>query len=443
MTGPNSPLVTTDHEVSAMNPLHHLRFDDVTRRAFVSRAAQTFLGVSALSMLPRVADAAVPFTPAKSVIYIYLNGGMSHIDTLDPKTDSDTRGEFSAISTSADGVQITDRLPMTAKVMDRACLFRSVTSKQGAHERGQYLMRTSYNPIATIRHPGMGAWALKLGGRLNPLLPGYVVVDGDSRHPGAGFLDSTYAPLSIGNPEAGLENATLSKNVTPEQFQRRLALADTFDQSFRARYPNRAVGSYTSFYADAVKLMNSGDLKAFDLSQETQATRDRYGSERFGQGLLLARRLVQHGVRFIEVGNGGWDTHQDNFDRLSDKCEVLDQGLSALIEDLTATGLLDETLVVLATEFGRSPKINGSSGRDHHPKVFSCMMAGGPLKRGYVHGSSDAKGHGPASDPVEVGSFNATIAHALGLDVEKEILSPNGRPFTVANKAKPVTSVFA
>jgi hypothetical protein len=420
-------------------------FDDFTRRAFVTRAARTFLGVSALSVAPgvRSAAAAAPFKPARSVIYIYLNGGMSHIDTFDPKTDPDTRGEFEAIKTAADGVQVTSVLPNTARVMDRVCLFRSVSSKQGAHERGQYLMRTSYNPIATTRHPALGAWIQKLGGKANPMLPGNVVIDGDSRHPGAGFLDSTYAPLSIGNPEAGLQNSTLPRGVTEGQFQRRMALSETFDQSFRSRYPNRSVASYTSFYHDAVKLMKSEDLRAFDLSQEPEAVRQRYGDDRFGQALLLARRLVQHGVRFIEVGNGGWDTHQDNFERLTDKCETLDRGLATLIEDLTASGLLKETLVVLATEFGRSPKINDRAGRDHHPRVFTCLMAGGPVKGGFVYGASDAKGHAPAADAIEVGSFNATIAHALGLDVTKEIIAPSGRPFTMSNKAQPVTSVFA
>ncbi|MBI1372901.1 MAG: DUF1501 domain-containing protein [Phycisphaera sp.] len=421
------------------------RMDEPTRRQVMAGAAGAAFGLS-LAPLPFLRDAmaAAPAAKAtcKNVIYLFMSGGMSHIDTLDPKPGSGVEGPVKPISAKG-GMQLSEYLPNFAKVTDKVTLVRSMTSTQGAHERGQYLMHTNYAPLATIQHPSFGSWVTKLGGRFNKNLPGYVLISGGSRHPRGGFLDSAYSPLDIGNPEAGLQNSSLPKGITQEQFDRRLYLANQFDRGFRAKYPHKQVKGYNDFYDEAVRLMGSEDLKAFDLHQEPQDLRDRYGDERFQQGCILARRLVEHGVRYVEVEFGGWDTHQDNFDNVHDQAEVLDKGLATLLEDLDSRGMLKDTMVVLASEFGRSPKINDRNGRDHHPAAFTTMIAGGGAKRGFVYGESDKTGMHVKDNEVRIPDFNATIATALGLPLDQKIISPSGRPFTIADKGQPVAGLLA
>ncbi len=433
-----------------MTPARELlkQSNETTRRRFLATAASAYLGVGvaagpAASLLRADNAVARPTAKAKHVIYVYLAGGMSHIDTFDPKLGS-TKGEFDAIKTNASGVRVTDQLPLLAKHMDKVAVINSMTSSQGAHERGNYLMHTSYAPLGTIRHAAMGSWVLKWAGRKNKTLPGHVVVGGAGRHPGAGFLGSAYAPLHIGNPEAGLSNVNLPRGVDDKKFTRRRSLAERLDRGFRARYPHEQVKAYNRFYEEAVTLMNSEDVKAFDLSGEKAATRDRYGAEdRFGQGLLLARRLVENGVRFVEVNSGGWDTHNENFDRLSDGLlPNLDRGLSALLQDLAERRLLDQTLVVLTTEFGRTPRINERGGRDHYPRAFSAMLAGGGVKGGQAWGKTDKDGAAVVDNEVKAQDFNATIGYAMGLDIKKSAISPEGRPFTMADEGEPVTALF-
>jgi len=218
-------------------------------------------------------------------------------------------------------------------------------------------------------------------------LPGYVLVGNGNEHPGCGFLDPAVTPVPLADPERGLENVTRPAYLSQANFERRLALADRLDRDFRTRYAGRQIAAYDQMVADAVRLMGSGDLAAFDIAREDEATRDRYGRSRLGQGCLLARRLVEGGVRCVEVEMNGWDMHRDLWDELPEKAGELDAALAALVEDLEARGLLASTLVVLATEFGRTPKINENAGRDHHPGVFSCVLAGAGVKRGVVHGA--------------------------------------------------------
>ena len=427
--------------------------DEFTRRAFMASAARTCLGVGIAAgpgaALLRAADAPVARDAgvagkAKHVIYVYLAGGMSHIDTFDPKPGQPTAGEFSPIKSAAPDIQISEKLPGLAKQADRIAVIRSMTSKQGAHERGNYLMHTSYPPLGTIRHPAMGAWALKLAGRMNKTLPGNVLIGGGRNHAGAGFFPSEFEPLLIGDPNRGLQNVTLPGGVSESQFASRQSLLDRLDAGFRARYPHSGVKAYNKFYDEALNLMHSEDLTAFNLGDESSDAKSAYGSDRFGQGCLLARRLVQHGVRFVEVTSGGWDTHQDNFERLGTRLlPVLDQALAALIGDLSKIGLLDETLIVLTTEFGRTPKINERSGRDHYPKVFSAMVAGGGVKGGQVYGKSDETGSTVADSPVAPEDLNATIGYALGVDARKHFMSPEGRPFAMGGiTGKPLTALF-
>jgi hypothetical protein len=431
-----------------MNPF--LKADELTRRQFVSNAARAYLGVHLFPMLGNTLASAAPQKTvtggkAKSVIYLFMAGGMSHLDTFDPKPKKkDVMGKTEAIASKADGVMVGHYLKKTAEVMDQVCVVNSMNSTQGAHEQGAYMMHTSYDMRGTIKHPSLGSWVVRLGGRNHPELPGFVAVNSSPDHTGGGFLGAKFAAAPIGSPDDGLQDSHRASEVSPEDFDRRLSLADRMNRKFHERYPNPDVKAYEELYRDAISLMNSKDLKAFDLRLESQATRDLYGTGRFAQGCLLARRLVENGVRFVEVQLGGWDTHYDNFTGVEGRCKEFDQAYAALITDLAKNGKLDETLVVVATEFGRTPEIKAEhqNGRDHHPGAFSCVLAGGGIKGGIKHGSTDPGGAKVKDGLVTVQDFNATIAHALGLPYDTVIMSPTKRPFKIADKGVPVTSLF-
>jgi uncharacterized protein (DUF1501 family) len=414
--------------------------DEPTRREFLSHAARTLLGVSILPLSVGAARAeATAKATAKRVIYLFMTGGMSQLDTFSPKPEAkEIQGSTTVIPTSADGIRIASSLPRMAKQMHRVAVIESMNSNQGAHEQGVYYLHTNYTMRGTIQHPGLGAWVSCLAEKANPTLPSSVVINGGSRIFGAGYMESKFAPLPIGDPSAGLRNSRLARGVTEPVFQRRLDLAQKMNSSFLSRTDNRKTRSYRDVYDEALALMKSDDLKAFDITEESSSTRQNYGDSAFGQGCLLARRLAEHDIRFIEVNLGNWDTHQDNFNRVPDLAADLDQGMGALLEDLATRGMLEDTLVVLATEFGRTPDINGGDGRDHYPKAFTCLMAGGGVKGGQIYGKTDAEGREIAENKVEVPDFNATIGQALGLPVAQEIFAPNGRPFTMANKGTPI-----
>lgn len=431
-------------------------FDEPSRRTFLEYAARTMLGVSvlpaasALAAAPAKKDAkgakpakkAASGGTAKNVIYLFMTGAMSHLDTFDLKPGKEVQGETKGIKTNVAGMQLSEFLPELAKHTDKLAILRSLYTETGDHEQGRYFMRTSYKQIASIRHPGMGAWAMKLHGRRNKTLPDNVTIAAEARHPGAGFLEPSYSPIPIGDPKAGLQNTKPPKYLTESSFEKRMDLIDSFDQAFRKKYPQKQVAAYTEFYQQATQLMSSDELKAFDIGQEKDEVRAEYGDTRFGQGCLLARRLIENGVRFVEVDYDGWDHHVDVFEKMPNQAAALDKALSALLKDLAAKGLLKETLVAVVTEFGRSPKINQNTGRDHHPGVFSAVLAGGGIKGGRFYGTSDEDGHSPDDDPVAIADFNATMAHALGLPLGQEVFSKEGRPFKVANSGDPITALF-
>lgn len=382
---------------------------------------------------------------ARHVIFLYMNGAMSHLDTFDLKPGRETQGATKGIATSVSGMQFGETLPGLAKLAGDLAVIRSLHTETGDHEGGRYLLRTSYKEIASIRHPGLGAWALKVLGRQNKTLPDNVLIGGEARHPGAGFLEPAYTPVPIGDPNAGLQNTVTPKYLTDASFEKRMELIDKFDDGFRKKYPQKQVEAYSEFYRQANQLIHSEELKAFDLNQEKAEIRDKYGRNQFGQGCLLARRLVEHDVRFIEISLGGWDMHVDIYqdDRLPRVSGTLDQAASVLIADLKERGLLKNTLVVLGTEFGRTPRINQNNGRDHHPGAFSGFFAGGGIKGGRFYGKSDKDGFSAEEDDVTVGDFNATIAHALGLPLNEDFFSKSGRPFKVAHEGKPILPLFS
>ncbi|MCB1092279.1 MAG: DUF1501 domain-containing protein, partial [Verrucomicrobiae bacterium] len=250
-----------------------------------------------------------------------------------------------------------------------------------------------------------------------------------------------YGPVMIGDPQRGLQN--VKNRMQQDDFSYRLGLTDKLGQDFRERYARKDVRAYTSMYEDAVKLMESPDLAAFDIAKEPEEVRKAYGDDRFAQGCLLARRLVESGVQFVEVTLGGWDTHQGNFVRVPERCEILDKAMAALINDLEVRGLLNDTLIVVASEFGRTPVINQNVGRDHFPKAFSAALIGGGIKGGTVYGKTDETGENVVENPVGPAEINATIGYALGLPLNQVLYSPSKRPFTVAQNGKPIVELFA
>lgn len=424
----------------------------LSRRAILEFGAKAFLGVTLLPALPAIAaddkktkpDSKPSKATAQHVIYLCMTGAMTHIDTFDLKPGRETQGETKGIATKVPGMQFGETLPKLAKLADLLAVVRSLSTKTGDHEAGRYLLQTSYKQLASIRHPAMGAWALKILGKSNPSLPDNVTIAGEARHPGAGFLEPAYTPVPVADPNAGLQNTTPPKYLTDDAFKKRMELIEKFDAGFRKKYPQKQVETYNEYYAQANKLMHSSELKAFDLAKEKDEVRDKYGRDRFGQGCLLARRLVEHNVRYIEVSLGGWDMHTDIYDRdkLPAKGKNLDTAAAALLADLKDRGLLAKTLVVLGTEFGRSPHVNSNGGRDHHPGVFSGFLAGGGIRGGRFYGTSDKDGHSPDQDPVSIQDYNATIAHALGLPLDKEFFSKSGRPFRVADHGQPLVKLF-
>ncbi|MHB1081707.1 MAG: DUF1501 domain-containing protein [Prosthecobacter sp.] len=425
------------------------KLNPIARRDFMMRTAQAALGVTVMPSLNLAAagttGAGTPgFGKAKNVIFLWMGGGMTHIDTWDPK-DGPTKGPTDPIKANA-GSGNMDRLGGTmekmAKVANKFSIIRSMSSKTGVHDQGTYVMKTGYEPRGTIVHPCIGAWASHFLGRIKgPTLPDSVVVNSGNAFPGAGFFPTTMSPIPISNPETGLQN--IKPTTSEDQFKKRLSLTDEFDTSFRKKFQSDDVKSYTEFYDETVKLMKSEDLKAFDLSQEPAAVREKFGKNNFGQGALLARRLVQAGVRFVEVQSGGWDMHNTIDTALGTTAATMDSVFAALIEDLVSNGLFESTMIVMGSEFGRTPDINENDGRDHYPLAYSTVFAGGGVKGGFVYGSTDKEGRRVADKQCTPQDFQATIGHAMGLPVDEVVMSPSNRPFTVGDKGVPVLDIFA
>ncbi|MFN3189336.1 MAG: DUF1501 domain-containing protein [Aureliella sp.] len=420
------------------------------RRSFMSVAAKSLLGVSCagamthrgLNSIASAAEYAPLNGKAKSVIYLYMTGAMSHLDTFDPKPGSESQGETEPTKTRVPGISIAKNLPKLAYLMNGIALVRSLTTETGAHEQGRYLMRTSYKPLNSIRHPGLGAWATHVLKKQNPKLPANVLVGSAAGHPAAGFLPASIAPVPVSNPASGLQNTQSPSYLTEDQFRRRMSLASQFDAKFKSSFDSGLIDAYDETYREAVRLMSSSDLAVFDIKKEKESIREIYGNNKIGQGCLLARRLVEKGVRFVEVEYGGWDHHNDIYTRIPGMASNLDNALGALLRDLASKGMLDEVLVVLSTEFGRTPKINENAGRDHHPGAFSGLLCGAGIKGGQVYGASDAKGHSVDEDPVYPEDFNATIAAAMGLPLDEDFYAPNGRPFKICNNGTPIEKLL-
>jgi hypothetical protein len=415
----------------------------ISRRTLFKAGAFSFMGLGLADLMSAsVMAGQSDVAKCDAVILVWLAGGPSHIDTWDPKPGQPTGGPFKAINTSADGIQLCEHMPTIARNMKHCAVIRSMTSKEGAHDRATYEMHTGYKPLASIQHPAMGALITQQKGKRNEEIPAYVSIGGNLAF-GAGFLGSQFAPYFIGDINNPARNLDLP--VSNERFLRRVDLLKGVDREFSGQNRDGEVKEFGTYYRDAVKMMYSKSREAFDIDKDSAEAPHlkTYGDNSFGKSVLLARRLVEKGVRFVEVSMGGWDTHANAFTSIEGNLNKLDPAVGSLIEDLNARGMLKRTMVIVTGEFGRTPKINANDGRDHYPKCFSAFVAGGGIKAGYAYGASDAGGHEPKDNPVTIGNLHATMFEALGIDSTKENQTPQGRPIRLVDKGAAVKELLA
>jgi hypothetical protein len=373
---------------------------------------------------------------AKNVINIFLPGGIAAQEFLDPKAlaPSEYRGPFGSIKTNVSGIEIGEKFQKLSKVADKFSIIRSMTHGEAAHERGVHSMMTGYKPSPALVYPSMGSVvSVELGGRNK--LPAYVSVPNALENGGSGYLSSKYNPFSLGSDpiSPSFKVRDLNSDVDAQRFNRRKNILEAVDSKFKNEVNSDNVSAIDSFYSQAYDLISSESAKlAFDISKEDQKTKEMYGLTTAGQRLLISRRLIEAGVRFLTVSYGGWDMHDNIKNGFENQAPEFDQALAALLSDLSDRGLLDETVVVVTSEFGRTPKINNTAGRDHWPRVFSTLIAGGGIKNGQIYGTSDSLGGEVDENPVSPSDLSATIFSLLGIDPQKQFMTPDLRPIFIS-----------
>jgi hypothetical protein len=411
------------------------------RRTFLQMSAAGVGVASASGWLKALADSPQAVKPAKSCILLWMDGGPSHKDTLDPKPDSKGAGDFTPIKTSVPGLEVSEHLPKLAQRMHLGTVVRSMSTPEGAHPRAKYHLHTGYREgQGGLNYPSLGATASAEIGKPTASIPNFVSIGGRSF--GSGFLGPKHQPLLVTDPTRGVED--LKAAVSDQQFDARLGLLAQMEKAFHGEYKAGVTTDHTTAYQRAVALMRSKEARAFDLTLEPAANKSKYGSGKFADGVLMARRLVEVGVPFIEVVLTGWDTHLDNFARVQTLSGQVDAAVSALLDDLTDRGLLKSTLVVWMGEFGRTPHINtrgAKPGRDHYPKAWSLAMWGGGQRGGVVVGKTDKEGATVEDQKVGVSDFLGTVCELIGIDHTKKIDTPVGRPIQIVDKAQPFTKL--
>jgi hypothetical protein len=408
-------------------PHHPLKDPTMT----LSRRNAIRLGVGALAAgaagLPLVASAtatAAPTKTARALIILYMQGGPSQLDTFDPKPGRPTGGEFASIPTALPGVHFSQHLPRLARRADRMSILRSLTFREGNHDRARYLMHTGYPPQGSTAHPALGAIVgTSLGA--GPL-PAYVAVGGPGH--GGGFLGAAASPFVVRDPRKPVRNVQPAVALGDQRVDSRMDLWRDLQANFGRDRAGPAVKGHSAVVEQALAMTRAREREAFDLQSVSTRERERYGEGTFGQGCLMARRLVESGVSVVEVSMNGWDTHEDNFERVARLSAELDQGMSTLLDDLQASGLLEETAVLWTGDFGRTPNINARGGRGHFPKISNAIVAGGPFTRGAVVGATDRDGREIIDQPVSVPDLFRTLAHAMGIDPDDVRMTPQGRP---------------
>ena len=386
---------------------------------------------------------------AKSIINIYLPGGMAAQESFDPKllAPIEYRGPLGTVKTKLDGIYFSELMKDTAQVADKICVVRSMTHGEADHDRGTHNMFTGYRPSPAIHYPSFGSViSHELGPRNN--LPPYVCIPSmPNTFAGTGYLGSAYGPFSLGGDPSGrdfkVRDLNLPSGIDEKRFAERRDMRAAVDAHFSALEKSDALEGMDSFYQRAYSLLSSDKARAaFSLNDEPEKLREEYGKGA-GQRMLLARRLVEAGVRFVSLTYGGWDHHDNIKNAFNSQMPKFDQAFAALIRDLDKRGLLDSTLVMVTTEFGRTPKINATAGRDHWPRVFNIILAGGGIKRGLVYGSSDPTGGEPDSDPLTVENLASTIYNQMGVDSTRNLLAPGNRPIKIVKDGEVVKELLA
>jgi Protein of unknown function (DUF1501) len=433
----------------------------LSRRELLRLGAAGVVGYSMSGWLETLAaDAADNPQRRKACILLWMTGGPSQTDTFDLKPGHVNGGPFREIPTSVPGIRISEHLPKLARNMQDMAIIRSMSSREGDHGRATFLLRTGYLPQGPVQYPTLGSLVSHELGREDAPLPNFVSIapfrQFNPAAYGPGFLGPQYAPLLVGDmgnqfggPQGQndyertlqVQDLVPPANLVRPQVDARIGLLEEMERDFVARHPGLSARSHQAAYERAVRLMRTAAATAFNLSEEPSQLRDAYGRNQFGQGCLLARRLIERGVPFIEVSLGGfnnnafaWDTHQNNFDSVQRLSAILDPAWGTLMEDLRSRGMLDSTLIVWMGEFGRTPRINPQRGRDHFPNAWSTVLAGGGLRGGRVIGRTSADGMTvEGSRPVAVPDFLATMCRILGIDPMRQNMSNVGRPIRIAD----------
>lgn len=440
----------------------------ISRRQLLGSLAAGFGGVCASGWFPLFAQEQLAEAKknSKHVILLWMSGGPSQTDTWDMKPDHENGGEFSEIQTAAPGLRFSEHLPKLAEMGDRIAVMRGLTTREGDHGRGTYLMRTGYSPMGPIQHPCIGSSLANQMAEFNLGLPGCVSIGAfralSQDAFGPAFLGPRYQPLMVGAadmpgpmsmggdgfPLLQVQGMNRGASITDERMNKRLAMWKNLQSGFLATHQAGAAKTHNMIYEGAVRLMNSEDAEAFDLSKEPVELREAYGKNLFGQGCLLARRLIERGVSFIEVSLGtssggvGWDTHSDNFTAVKSLSTDLDNGWATLMKDLSDRGLLESTTILWMGEFGRTPQINAGAGRDHFPAAWSAVLAGGGIAGGQAYGRTSDSGMAVEDGQISAEDLLATLCEAVGVDSRTTHIDENGRPIRIT-EGTPVKAVLA
>jgi hypothetical protein len=411
----------------------------LSRRGFLRWLGAGSAGLAGMGWLDRLTLHAEELRKTqKACILLWMAGGPSQFETFDPKPGAETQGPTRAVPTAVPGFTIAEHWQKVAGITRELAVIRSMTSKEGNHGRATYLLHAGYSPSGGIVHPGIGSIAAHELGPANFDLPHFVSIQGESIGPS--FLGVPYAPFVVIDPNRPPDN--LGAPVPGKRLERRLGLLKELETPFAREGAANQVRDHEALYDQTAHLVLSPRVKAFDLTAEPEKLRQAYGRSAFGQGCLMARRLVEAGVTFVEVQSSGWDTHGNELASLKNLIPPVDQGMAALIADLKLRGLLDRTLVIWMGEFGRTPRINLTAGRDHFPKAFNLAVAGCGVKGGRIVGATDKLGTEVVDRPVTIPDLFQTFCQALGIDARKENQSNVGRPLRIVDGGESVREVF-
>lgn len=426
------------------DPAHFRR---PTRRGFLRVGIAGGLGLTLADVLRLESEAkAAGVTKegkAKSLIHIYMPGGMAHQESFDPKplAPIEYRGEMAQIKTKLEGIYFNECLKQTAQIADKITVCRSMTHGEAAHERGTHNMFTGYRPSPALQFPSFGSVISHEFGPRNNLPPYVCIPSQPTTYAGPGYLSSAFAPFSLGSDPANagfnVQDLNLPGGVDQSRFTTRKTMLEAVNEHFAGKEKADGLTAMDTFYERAYSLISSQKAReAFNINAEANALRDEYGRNAAGQRLLLARRLVTAGVRFVSLTYGGWDLHGGIKGGTLSQLPQFDQAFATLIRDLDRTGQLDSTLVMISSEFGRTPKINATAGRDHWPKVFSVVLAGGGIKKGSIYGTSDPTASEPEDDALNVEDLSMTVYQCLGINGEKKLMAPGNRPIDIVREGK-------